>query len=351
MTTIPTADPLPLPAPPLLLWALLMLTFLLHVIPMNVVLGGSIISAAARFRRGDDARRLAAWFGKVMPSAVAATITFGVAPLLFVQALYGRLFFSSSVLMARFWFAVVPILIVAYYGTYLVAYRGEKVGRIVTPIVALLFASIAFIYCNNMSFMLRPQTFFGRYLADARGVQLNVGDAMFLPRLLHMLLGAIAVAGFAVVVYGAIMRRSDARHGAWAMRYGALWLTAATALNVATGMWWLLVLPREVLLRLTPGWLVAGIICAVITFVMILAAPRHRVTWSGLALLATLVTMLFARDDLRRAMLDVAGFRVVTHIAPQWDVMALFAVLLVAALAISASMVVALLRAPVVERR
>jgi hypothetical protein len=345
MFAIPTADPLPLPSPPWLLWALLMLTFLLHLIPMNIVLGGSIISAVSRFRQNDDARRLAAWFGKLMPSAVAATITFGVAPLLFVQALYGRLFFSSSVLMARFWFAVVPILIVAYYGTYLISFRGEKVGKVLTPIVALLFASVAFIYCNDMSFMLRPQTFLGRYLADARGVQLNVTDPTFVPRLLHMLLGAIAVAGFVVVIYGAVKRRSDVRHGEWALRHGALWLAGATALNVATGMWWLLALPRDVILRLTPAWLAAGIVFSVITFALILAAPHRRVVWSGLALLATLVTMIFARDDLRRAMLDTAGFHLVTRTAPQWDVIALFAVLLVAALGISGTMVVGLLRA------
>ena len=38
---IPQPDPLALPAPAWLLWALLMLTFFLHVIPMNLVLGGA----------------------------------------------------------------------------------------------------------------------------------------------------------------------------------------------------------------------------------------------------------------------------------------------------------------------
>ena len=37
---IPQPDPLALPAPAWLLWALLLLTFFLHVIPMNLVLGG-----------------------------------------------------------------------------------------------------------------------------------------------------------------------------------------------------------------------------------------------------------------------------------------------------------------------
>jgi len=50
----------------------------------------------------------------------------GVAPLLFLQVLYGRLFFTSSILMAGFWLAVVPLLIVAYYCAYVVAFRGQR---------------------------------------------------------------------------------------------------------------------------------------------------------------------------------------------------------------------------------
>ena len=41
---IPLADPLPPPSPPGLLWALLQLTFLLHLVAMNVVLGGSLLA-------------------------------------------------------------------------------------------------------------------------------------------------------------------------------------------------------------------------------------------------------------------------------------------------------------------
>ena len=64
-----------------------------------------------------------------LPVAIAATVTLGVAPLLFVQVLYGRLFFTSSILMAWFWLAIVPLVILAYYGAYLLAFRGEAPGR------------------------------------------------------------------------------------------------------------------------------------------------------------------------------------------------------------------------------
>lgn len=45
---IPQLDPAPLPAPVALLWFLLLLTFTLHVLPMDLVLGGSLLGAVAR---------------------------------------------------------------------------------------------------------------------------------------------------------------------------------------------------------------------------------------------------------------------------------------------------------------
>ena len=51
-----------------------------------------------------------------------------MAPLLFVQVLYGRLFLTSSVLMAWWWLAVVPLVILAYSGAYLLAFRGKALG-------------------------------------------------------------------------------------------------------------------------------------------------------------------------------------------------------------------------------
>ncbi len=359
LIALPNLDPLPLPAPPWFIWALLMLTFVLHLLAMNFVLGGSIIAVVARFGRGEHSRRLAAWLGKLMPSAVATTITLGVAPLLFVQALYGRLFFTSSVLMAWFWLGVIPILILAYYGTYFIAFRGEKTARAaaaVSIVVALLFVGIAFVYCNNMTMMLRPETFLGRYLADGRGVQLNLADSTVVPRFLHMLFGAVAVAGAYVAVHGAVRRRSDETYGVWAMQYGAVWFAASTAFAVLAGAWWTAALPRDVLLQLVGRNALAAVIftLAIVAglaawVLMILAAnavdPSKFVARGGEALLISFIGMVLTRDQVRRAMLDLAQFQVADRVDPQWGVIAIFAVLLVVALAVSAWMIAILLRA------
>lgn len=62
--SLPSLDPIPLPAPVWLLSALLLLTFALHVVPMTMALGGGFwaIVAARRAEEpafADLARRLA----------------------------------------------------------------------------------------------------------------------------------------------------------------------------------------------------------------------------------------------------------------------------------------------------
>ena len=60
---------------------------------------------------------------KAMPVLISATVTLGVAALLFLQVLYGRLFFVSAVVMGWWWLGVIGLLILAYYAAYLLALR------------------------------------------------------------------------------------------------------------------------------------------------------------------------------------------------------------------------------------
>ena len=100
---IPHPDPMPLPAPVWLLRTLLLLTFFLHVLFMNCLLGGTAIALVCRMRRksSEFSARLAGDLGQILPSVFAFTITLGVAALLFLQVLYGQFLYASSILGRR----------------------------------------------------------------------------------------------------------------------------------------------------------------------------------------------------------------------------------------------------------
>ena len=361
---IPLADPLPQPAPPVLLWALLQLTFLLHLVAMNLVLGGSLLALHWRFSRrkegASERAALLAFFAKALPVAVAATVTLGVAPLLFVQVLYGRLFFTSSILMAWFWLAVVPLVVLAYSGAYLLALRAEDTGsraRAVASLVALLFGAVAFLQAQNATRALRADTFLEAYRADRHGLTLNLGDPTIWPRYLHLVLGAVAVAALGTAVYGALRRAEDPPLAAWAIRRGTTVFAAATAANAFVGMLFLLSQPRPVLIRLVGGdtramtllalGILLGMAAAGLSLVALGARNAARATWGQVGLLApTLVVMVLLRDQLRQIALHDAGFENSASVATQWGPLAVFGVLLVAAGAAIVWMTRALARGP-----
>jgi hypothetical protein len=362
---LPQMDPVPLAAPPLVFWLLLMLTFTLHVVMMNAVLGGSIIGAAARWLGAEGSAehaRLARLIGRAMPVAIAAAVTFGVAALLFLQVLYGRVFFSSSVLMARIWFAIVPLLIVAYYAAYALGVgkapdppsrqprRRASVPVVLAIGMAAIFAVIAFIYSNNMGLMLQVEALPGLFARDARGLHINSADPAMVPRYLHMLLGALATAGVMVCLAGVLIRRRDQPFGAWAIRWGRAWFAVATVLNLPVGVWWFGVLPQPVITQLLGGnaaatsVLVAGIAVLLASLGLLFAAsraggPAFWVFSAAGTLLVGIVLMLLTRDFIRQEALDAAGFTVPTAVAPQWGVIAIFVLLLVAAIGTVAWMV------------
>jgi hypothetical protein len=359
---IPLADPLPQPAPAWLLWALLQLTFFLHLLAMNVVLGGSILALHWRLSRrpGDAAPRAAVTgaFAKALPVAVAAAVTLGVAPLLFVQVLYGRLFLTSSVLMAWWWLAVVPLVILAYYGAYLLAFRGASLGpraRTVAAVVALLFVAVGFLYTSNVTRSLRPETFVEAYRASGRGLTLNLADSTLWPRYLHMLFGAIAVAAIAVAVFGLFRREREPEMASWAMRKGTVFFGIATAVNIFVGMWFLLAQPKEILVRLVGGdtWamtllalgILLGIAAGGFALLALGAKDAARATKAQVGiLLPTLVVMVLLRDQVRQLVLRDAGFEHPSWVEAQWGPLAVFALLLVAAVATIAWMARALAR-------
>ena len=91
---------------------------------------------------------------------MAATVTFGVAPLLFLQLVFGRLVYSASIVSAWFWLMIVAVVITGYYFLYGAAFAGKERGkRIRTCLTISLFCFIyvSFIYSSVFSMAERPE--------------------------------------------------------------------------------------------------------------------------------------------------------------------------------------------------
>ncbi len=349
VAAIPDPDPLPLPAPTGVFVFLLVLTFLLHLLAMNFVLGGSLmmVFAYARGRKAAEEiarhhRRLIEILARAFPVTIAFTITLGVAPLLFVQVLYGQLFFSSSILMAWPWLAVVGLLLVGYYAAYWHAYRQVALGQAAVWValgVAAIFLVIAFLFVNNFSLLQNPEVWRPLYLSDRRGVHLYaIWDPGVFPRYLHFWFAALAITGLVVAAIGVRQRRREPEFARWAVAHGGRWFIGATVLQMASGLWFLFGQParvRDALLGGNPRdalLLAVAVGCAVVALVVLTPPSRistGRLAAGSAAIAVTVVLMVLLRQRVRTLWLEPHFRYEQLPVASQWGAIALFLVLFV----------------------
>jgi hypothetical protein len=349
---VPTPDAIPVA------WGwfqfLLLLTLPLHLLCMNAMVGSTGIAFYARLRPDAASRRLAHELAKVIPFLVAFSVNFGVAPLLFNQVLYGHFLYVSSVLMAVFWLAVVPLLILAYYALYLYDFRFNRAGVTGTLLLGfalLAFFAIGFIFTNNMTLMLDPLKW-AAYFNNDGGTILNLGDPSLIPRYLHFMLAALAVGGLSVAMFGRIKRRSDADLSAVAIRLGMPLFSWLSLLQVPLGVWFLLSLPREVMLLFMGGDLLAtGIfIVALLLVLLVLVSGFKGQVYPTVGLAVGLVVLMsflraYVRTGSHRPYFSVEDLSLV----PQYGPMVLFFITFAAGLICIAWMlyrVVSIDRAP-----
>jgi hypothetical protein len=193
---------LAIPGPYWLFTLLHWLTFALHLIAMNILFGGLLILIIAKtspFRK-----LLFETQTRLFPTVMAATITLGVAPLLFTQVIYGRFFYSASIISGWNWFWIVPVLIVVYYLLYAVAMRqnlslGSKQIMLVLAAIGMVYISYTFTMISDLA----EKPFLWNRIIEANpgGTTLNpsFGETIF--RWAHIITGGIAVAGLVIQLF------------------------------------------------------------------------------------------------------------------------------------------------------
>ncbi len=344
---IPYPDPMPLPAPVWLLRTLLLLTFFLHVLFMNGLLGGTAVALVCAMQRKSSAfsARLAGDLGRLLPSVFAFTITLGVAPLLFLQVMYGQFLYTSSILIGVPWLAIIGMVVLAYYGVYFFSMKEheQKGGTtVVLTLVVLLLATVAFVYSNNFTLMLTPERWLDLYHSNTGGWNLNWSEPSLLPRYLHFVLGALAVSGLGLVVMG--LRSQEDEYRQWLIEQGSLLFTGATLLNFGVGFWFLVKLSGPARLTFVGGngfataLLGVGMLLPLAAVAHLIMAKTNKSPKRQLAIgvscgLLTVAAMVVMRDVLRNLALAPYFSPNQLPVAPQWSIIVLFVVLFVAGLA------------------
>jgi len=313
---------------------LLLLTLPLHLLAMNAMVGGFVIGVVQHFGGGEKGKKLAHKIAVALPLIIAFTVNFGVAPLLFVQVLYGQFIYTSSVLMGLFWILIIPMLIIAYYGAYLYDFQFTRLGM-VGPVVGLLslllLLVIGFFFSNNMLLMGLPEEFKG-YFSHMDGTLLMIGRTELWPRYLHMMMGAVAIGALFVALLGKLTSADDSQMAEYASDLGLKIFLFVTAGNLVVGIWYLLSLPRELIMVFLGGngGATAFFLVGLLLIVGALWTAVKRKFWLTFSHAITLVVVMsLLRSWLRSAYLREFFSLDQLQVIPQYSPMIFFFVTLV----------------------
>ena len=195
---IPSDIPLPLPGDELWLKALLVVVFLAHILFVNLMVGGTLITLACEIvgRRRREFDALAREISRTITVNKSLAVVIGVAPLLLLNVLYTVHFYSANALTGYAWVSVIPLVSIAFLIAYLHKYSWEHFAQrkglhiAIGAVAALLFLFVPFIFLANINLMLFPTKW-----TEVRGFFSAVLLENVLPRYGHFLLASIAITG------------------------------------------------------------------------------------------------------------------------------------------------------------
>ena len=358
-------NPLGYPAPYWFLLFFKVFGFTLHMTLMNLWFAGLVTMLVLRWRGGAHAQRLSDRVINAMPFVVAFGINLGIVPLLFTQVAYYQVFYPATILSAWPWFAVIPLLMVAYYGVYLYVI-GLRKGRL-TPLMraagwlsAAVFMLLGLAFSNTFSLMTNVAGWGPLWNATSQtgaplGIGINLSDPTLLPRLLMMFgLALTTTAAYIAVDTGFFAGGESPEYKRWAMRFAWILSTLGNTWVAGMGSWYFFgALSAEVrAAQLTSPMIVLTLLTAAgtgVPWLLMLFAQRGLKTWLalriGLAQLGALGLHAVSRQIVQN--LELAPYLKVgaEPVNMQLSPLLLFLVLFVGGLGVVVWMVVQVVRA------
>lgn len=348
---VPSYDMLGAPAPPWLVQLLMALTLALHWLLLGAVVGGTLVLLLNALRAKQDPARAELSRGLVpfLPFFLSMAMTVGIAPLLFVQVLYGHLFYTANILLGFWWLALVAVVIVIFYLLWTAWYRlkNEKPLGLAIPIAVLALAVLAaHILSSNATLTQSPEAWDG---FRERGMnRLYLGDGTFVPRVLFALAGFVAGGGLLVAVMSQAGLLYQQEAGPQGAAIGLGMAIPALIAQLVFGIALFVSLPSE-----QRGAVLAGGAESVFFYVSVLAfaatlplAVMARGAQALRPVLLPAVTyfvglfgLAFARDTARRAAIAPVFKLADVKVHAQWGNFVLFLVFFLGALGVIAWLV------------
>jgi hypothetical protein len=312
----------------------MVLTFGLHIMFVNLVLGGVVVSIWARIKATPNSLRLSKALARGSTINASLAMVLGVAPLLFVQVIYDPFWYTANSMSAYWAIAFLLILAVAFTASYVFYLSGSDKapgasGWAVLALVALL-AAAAVIHALSVEQLL-PQMW-KTWLISGQEVNAS-GKGLYAfewHRFLHFIAPSIAMAGVYLMLYAWFFNGRKDYDRAYLQEtatLGANLALYATAAQIAIGLWWLFSVPMEFAFYKNPFFLVgAGMGAAFFLFLMTARAnPIKNAPVAALIAFLSIFLMSYAREALRMTYTGKVGYNIFDYkLSLDWGSTVLF---------------------------
>ena len=327
-------DPMGVPFYPVVFQILMILTFALHILFVNLSLGTTCLAALGRLKGGERWGRLAGGMAQAATASVSGAILLGVAPLLFVQVIYDPFWYASSNLSAAWAIGFIFILMAGYGSLYLARDQKGDASSAFAAFAFTMFLLAGFIMHALGFQLLQPEKWLGWY--TSHGAASTTGTVLHdfsLPRFFHFIIPAFAATGVFLMLYSWYFRvraDMDASYLDWTGRLGAKMAFHATTAEAVTGFLWLMVLPRDLRFHAHPLFILGVILglalLGFLYFVQKQERDHHRFALAAAAgMIATVLEMAAAREALRVRYLARFNYAIGDHrLNLDWGSTALF---------------------------
>jgi len=333
---------LALPAPFWLLTILHWVTLALHFLAMNLLFGLLLIVLIAK--KSPVRLLLFDTATKIFPAVMAATITLGVAPLLFTQVVYGEYFYAASIVSGWNWFLLIPVMLVVYYLLYIIAVKQRLSDK--TRLMLLTIAAAGFVYISYTFTMIsdlaeKPQLWQSLYQSSPSGASINPSYLQTIFRWAHIIVGGVAVSG--IMIQWFALFHPKVKGDRYLLAFGGRVFLLAVLKATILALIYLFTLDKAVFNRflLSPGLhailgaIVINIIAVLVTIKAVKAEnPKKSILAASVLVLLGIFCMIIARHYLRLVYLEGQLNPANLQTNPQWSAFAMFLITFVIGLVV-----------------
>ena len=313
---LPTYDFLS--APLWLITVLHIVTLTLHFLAMNFMVGGIVIILFGKLNdkwNNPVIQKLI----KLFPTAMAATVSFGVAPLLFIQLVYPKQIYSASIINAWFWLWIVGIAIISYYFLYGAAFTKKMaLGRssVYLALALIGFLYISFVYSSTLSMGERPDIYKALYARVQSGIALNPDIGSYIFRWMHMLLGALVVGAYFVGWLG----KDDER----VFKIGKTFYLWSMIIAMLLGLVYLFTLKAILVAFMHSAAIWFLFLAFILSLVSLYFYSKKKFCTTGILMVISLLSMVSIRHIVRLIHLEGIFNPATTPMKAQWSIFIVF---------------------------